>query len=599
MIGPDRTRIGRFLFGNLGFSCIFATYPTPKTQQMKNIYATLLTTSALLLAGSSMAQSHGKAGADQLQTLRPAHVRGQLATHGNAMRGGGAPANDECSAAEMITLVPTADCASSLITGNNGASTISTGDPSCDGSTAGYQDVWYSFNSDTNSVVTVEMANVDGTDWCFTVQPTCDPGAEISCNINPSGPIQVNVTPNTDYYIRVYANAQFGAGGEFTLCVSFTAQGPTPVNDECTGAVNQDLAVGSTVTFTGDNTGATDNGEGLGIAAVWEQFTTSECANLELTYCGTTPPFGNGFSRIYQGCPFTLSIAAASFDDTTCADGNFTLFFEDVPAGTYYYPVMLDPANNAEGPYTISVTASECVAHTAYCIPNPVNGTSDGDYITNVELGDINYSAPSDTNYVDNTNLSTDLARDGNYTMTIIGGAYAPDTYAAWIDYNNDFVFSANEKLGEAQTVTDSAEVVTINFTVPATADLGPARLRVRCVYSIAGNIEACTDYTYGETEDYTVNILMSVGVAENSASLFSVLPNPSNGDFQLVAGHANGPAVIEMMDMAGRTVYNEQANLNTGARHTISLAGKLAPGTYALRVRAEAGVTTRMVVVK
>lgn len=540
-----------------------------------------------------MAQSHGKAGADQLQTLRPAHVRGQMATHGSSLRAGGAPANDECTAAEALTLVPTADCGTSMVTGNNGASTISTGDPTCDQSTDGYQDVWYSFNSDTNSVVTVDMANVNGTDWAFTVQATCDPGAEIACEIMPSGPVQVNVTPNTDYYIRVYANTDFGVGGEFTLCVSFAAQGPTPVNDDCTGAVPVDITVGDPPhTFSGDNTGATEDG-GTGFIMVWHAFTTTECANITINYCVPGFEFDNFLVNLAVQCPDFITGVLTGVNDTC------TVSFQDLAAGTYYIPVMVEAGTTPAGPYSIEVTAAACIAPTAYCIPNPVNGTSDGDYITNVELGDINHSAPSDTNYVDNTNLSTDLEQDGNYTMTIIGGAYAPDTYAAWIDYNNDFVFSANEKLGEAQTVTDSAEVVTINFTVPATADLGPARLRVRCVYSIAGNIEACTDYTYGETEDYTVNILMSVGVAENSASLFSVLPNPSNGDFQLVAGHANGPAVIEMMDMAGRTVYNEQANLNTGARHTISLAGKLAPGTYALRVRAEAGVTTRMVVVK
>ncbi|MCB0758417.1 MAG: hypothetical protein KDC01_08165, partial [Flavobacteriales bacterium] len=304
---------------------------------MKNIYATLLTTSALLLAGSSMAQSHGKAGADQLQTLRPAHVRGQMATHGSSLRAGGAPANDECTAAEALTLVPTADCGTSMVTGNNGTSTISTGDPTCDTSTDGYQDVWYSFNSDTNSVVTVNMANVDGTDWAFTVQTTCDPGAEIACEINPAGPIQVNVTPNTDYYIRVFANTDFGVGGEFTLCVSFAAQDPAPVNDDCTGAVNQDLAAGSSVTFTGDNTGATTGADSLGATpAVWEMFTTTECTNLAIAYCGTTPAFGNAFANLFIGCPFTDFVANSGFDATSCTDGNYTIFYTDVPAGTYY-----------------------------------------------------------------------------------------------------------------------------------------------------------------------------------------------------------------------------------------------------------------------
>ncbi|MBS1937920.1 MAG: hypothetical protein JSS84_08945, partial [Bacteroidetes bacterium] len=171
--------------------------------------------------------------------------------------------------------------------------------------------------------------------------------------------------------------------------VSAIRGGTPPDNDACAGAVNHDLAVGSMVLFTGDNTNATDN-DNLGMPATWEMFTTTECANLTITYCGTAPAFGNGFSNIYMGCPFTDFIAAADFDDTTCADGNFTIFYSEVPAGTYYYPVMLDAANNAIGPYTISVTAEACApppanddcAQAANLVPaadcNPVAGTTEG-----------------------------------------------------------------------------------------------------------------------------------------------------------------------------------------------------------------------------
>jgi hypothetical protein len=39
---------------------------------------------------------------------------------------------------------------------------------------------------------------------------------------------------------------------------------------------------------------------------------------------------------------------------TDCVDGNATIFFTNVPAGTYYLPVRGEPVT--EGPYTIDVS---------------------------------------------------------------------------------------------------------------------------------------------------------------------------------------------------------------------------------------------------
>lgn len=681
---------------------------------------------------SSKAQSH------KLQTLKQAPVRGQLATHGSSLRGGGAPANDECSAAEVLTLVPTADCATSLVTGNNGSSTISTGDPSCDVSTDGYQDVWYSFNSDTNSVVTVDLTNVSGMDYAFTVQPTCDPGAEIACEIGPGAPVQVAVTPNTDYYIRVFANTDWGVGGEFTLCVSYAAQAPAPANDDCTGAVNQDLAAGSSVTFTGDNTGATTGADSLGtMPAVWEMFTTTECTNLAISYCGTTPAFGNAFANLFIGCPITDFIANSSFDATSCTDGNYTIFYTAVPAGTYYYPVMMDLANDAVGPYTITVSATACAAAPVndgctsdadaleagevltytgtttgatnsgdfvpgseldgeaatvwhaftttectnvtvsycgttpafgnvwiiltpscpagddyilastydfttcvdgnatlvytylpagtyylpvmfdatdangpysinvsaeacapgYCIPMSANGPSDGDFIANVTLGSINNTTGGDNAYEDYTAQSTLLAQGGSYTLSITSGTYGEDYYAAWIDFNADTIFQSSEKIGEFEGTTPG-ELITLPFTVPADATLGTTRLRVRGAYN-AANMEPCASYSFSETEDYSVEIELGTGLQEFQASDLVIYPNPTKGDLTISGADLSGSVEFELTDMTGRVVYRHQQSMSAGQPVTLPLNGKLAQGTYTLRLISANGISSRPVMVK
>ncbi|MBK6755187.1 MAG: hypothetical protein IPG69_16765 [Flavobacteriales bacterium] len=46
-------------------------------------------------------------------------------------------------------------------------------------------------------------------------------------------------------------------------------------------------------------------------------------------------------------------------NNATCGDGNATMRFNNVAAGTYYYPVYMDPGT-AFGPFVINVNAVAC-----------------------------------------------------------------------------------------------------------------------------------------------------------------------------------------------------------------------------------------------
>lgn len=651
---------------------------------------------------------------------------------------GGTP-NDDCATAQSITLIAPEDCATGAITGNNSTASNGAEQPGCDDpSDAGYQDVWYTFNSGTYTLANITLTPDDPTtqDWALVVYDACG-GNEVACAIAPNGPVSVTLNPATDYYVRVYSNLDWGVGGPFTLCASYATPTEAPANDDCSGAVNQDLAVGATVTFTGDNTGAIDN-DGLDMPALWETFTTTECSNLELTYCGTAPAFGNGFVNLFIGCPFTDFIAPASFDATTCPDGNFTIFYTDVPAGTYYYAVMQDVANNAIGAYTISVTATACASapgndecagaieltpaaectpvagttdgateslpailcngftspvardawysftatatdHTvtveglgdfdgvlelfsgacddltsivcedsnyptdvpatevmvlegltvgqtyylrvydyghgsttghnfnicvtsgappaAYCIPATTYGPSDGDFIANVTLEDINNTTGGDNDYEDYTAMSTELEQGASYTVSITSGDYGEDYYAAWIDFNRDTVYQESEKLGEFSG-SDPAELITFPFTVPTDAALGATRLHVRCLYSTP-DMDPCASGGYGETEDYGIEIVASSGVREWNAANLTVYPNPTTGNITVSGTNVSGAVNIELLDMTGRLVFAERHTMNANQPLTLPLEGKLAQGTYTLRLVGANGISSLPVMVK
>lgn len=151
-----------------------------------------------------------------------------------------------------------------------------------------------------------------------------------------------------------------------------------------------------------------------------------------------------------------------------------------------------------------------------YCVPVPTLGTSDNDFINSVIIGSINNQntgALNGPSYNDYTFLSTNLQQSSNYNLTVQGGTYPTDYYAVWIDYNqdNDFI-DAGEKLGEFQT-SAAMQNLNFNFSVPPTAALGATTMRVRCA-AAAPAMDPCTNYSYGETEDYTINITSGSGPA-------------------------------------------------------------------------------------
>ncbi|MBN2238848.1 MAG: carboxypeptidase regulatory-like domain-containing protein, partial [Dehalococcoidales bacterium] len=140
----------------------------------------------------------------------------------------------------------------------------------------------------------------------------------------------------------------------------------------------------------------------------------------------------------------------------------------------------------------------------SYC---PASGGND-EYIDGVELNTIsNLGNGYTTGYEDFTYLSTDLVLAFSYDITIHTGNYwTSDDYAVWIDFNHDYDFyDAGENVVCVPDV--GAPVNTFNFTVPADAMTGETRMRVRMKYSGATCGDPCGDTTFGEVEDYTVNI--------------------------------------------------------------------------------------------
>ena len=272
----------------------------------------------------------------------------------------------------------------------------------------------------------------------------------------------------------------------------------------------------------------------------------------------------------------TTSVDLAAYDGQT-----ITIRLRGTTGTNYTSDICIDGLSvQAGGGTTPPVVVS-------YCQPVPTNGTADGDYINGVSLGTIsNLNSGGGAAYRDYTTLSTNIARQSSLTLNVYEGNYAPDRYAAWIDYNQDGDFSdAGEKLGEF-VGNSVGSVHQINFTVPSTAVLGTTRLRVRCLYNNNANgVDPCIDGDYGETEDYSVNVLSSSKSSSKSMELnavtFNVYPNPTSGSVTIVfetIEEENTQVII--YDLMGGVVYRNEARAKGVVSNQVDLSD-LAKGVY------------------
>lgn len=144
-----------------------------------------------------------------------------------------------------------------------------------------------------------------------------------------------------------------------------------------------------------------------------------------------------------------------------------------------------------------------------YCLPEYTAGTTDNDYINGVSINTIVNldNGPGDgTGFTDYTDLNTDLGAGLTYDFFVDNTDYFNEYYRVYIDYNHDDVFSSTEEITTTFTLAAGAST-TFSFTVPTDVTFGETRLRVRCVFGSA-DFDACTTETYGEVEDYTVNLI-------------------------------------------------------------------------------------------
>ena len=287
--------------------------------------------------------------------------------------------------------------------------------------------------------------------------------------------------------------------------------------------------------------------------------TTTTSTNLSWT--ASTDNVGVAGYDVYQGATLKATVTGTTYSVT------------GLTAGTAYtFSVKAkDPAGNiSTSSNVVNVTTTSTAV--VYC-------TSQGNSVTyekigKVQLGTISNTSTGGTGYTDFTAISTTLTIGTTNTITITpawASTIYSEGYAVWIDYNKDGDFAdAGEQVFTKATST--ATTASGSFTIPATATLGSTRMRVSMKYN--GTPTACETFSYGQVEDYTVNIISAAKeteTARNSFTTIEVYPNPTTSLLNVTS--VSEKATYRVYNMLGQMVITGKlsngtinvSNINTG----------------------------------
>ncbi len=228
---------------------------------------------------------------------------------------------------------------------------------------------------------------------------------------------------------------------------------------------------------------------------------------------------------------------------------------------------------------TVEVTTLDTLT---YCDSQGTN-TSD-ERIGRVQYVNIDNTSTGTAGYEDFTYISTDVAVGQQNTITITpfwASTHYQEGYAVFVDLNRDGDFTDN---GERVFSKDPSNTspVTGNITIPTSATLGTTRMRVILSYN-ATPTNPCGSFLYGQVEDYTLNLVDTLGVSDSAASGTVLYPNPVK-DLINIQSKTSGEFTYKVYNAAGQLILNGKTSdkkIN---------ASKLSVGNYIIELQDKAG---------
>ena len=184
-----------------------------------------------------------------------------------------------------------------------------------------------------------------------------------------------------------------------------------------------------------------------------------------------------------------------------------------------------------------------------YAAPGSTDNTLN-DHITLLQFNNLNNpTGAGGSSYEDFTGTvpATTVNPGQSVPLTVnVADGGGQEFAAAWFDWNRNGIYEPSEFVNVPLVFSAGTYIGTVTITVPSSAKAGVIHMRVRSQYNVglnAGN--AYSIYTYGETEEYLVNVFRPVATFMWYPG--AIVGNPitvspiNNTTYQVVGTDANG----------------------------------------------------------
>ncbi|PVW14801.1 GEVED domain-containing protein [Marixanthomonas spongiae] len=421
-----------------------------------------------------------------------------------------------------------------------------------------------------------------------------DPQSNIPLELRVNGTLEVSET------FTGTINPNETATYSFSQTVDLSNEGETYTLEAKTGLSNDEFTDNDGFTkdvihYLGDDVGITAipspvSGEGLG----------NETVTVTITNFGDNPQSNFDVQYSVDGNTPVIEQFTGTINSQEEIDYTFSETADLSVLGTYEIEAQTNLAtdqNTDNDAFQVTVENLQCL---------PTANCSLGDGIQHFVIGTIDNSTSCSPNgYGDYTNLNTELEFNSTIEVTVASG-YNNQIFSLWIDYNDNSVFDTNELLIEDVAIPNSGTDVTATFQIPQDqALLGTHLLRIRAGWANSEDTTAdpCIDFTYGETEDYTVTIIdptLSVGQQEFNNTDVVIYP-VSDKTYEVTFNTSTDFGTIDytVFNTLGQQITaGEMETGSDGYKTNVNLAN-VATGMYLVKLNNKTFSTVKRLIVK
>jgi autotransporter-associated beta strand protein len=338
---------------------------------------------------------------------------------------------------------------------------------------------------------------------------------------------------------------------------------------------------------------------------------------------------GNTLVLVYNGSNTPPTFGANPIGFTAVVNAAFTgqLTATDADGDTLVYDKLTGPAwLNVSGTGTLSGTPlagnsgsnsfivrvadgqgnSEIKQMTIAVYPSnsygTLSGTSTSEYINRVVLGGIDNTSGNNSGYANFKTLIAQVTPGATVAYTLTPGFASTtrsEAWTVWIDLNRDGDFTDTGE-NVLQTAASTA-ARSGNITIPATASVGPSRMRIAMKRTSAQTSPTGT-FSSGEVEDYSVQIgtnptvnnapyflldpIVMPALAQGSAMSGSLAGTAADWESQtLTYSKVSGPAWLQVASNGSLSGTPSNNDVGTGS-YVVSVTDSLgATDTSALSI--------------